>query len=126
MQPYQKDLAAAFSGFVQDAPGAVEKFLQHRGEQLPLIALLNRDASFSEQCLTMPEGLTGDLARMLAPLDNQPFGTERYVSATLLAGAMLVDIDPDAADEFTDAVMQRLKHDLSAAVRDLPAAIKGK
>lgn len=124
--PFQTQLSAAFEGFISDVPNAVEKFVKRRDVFLPLVALLDRDAAYSEQCAKLPEGLQGDLARLMTPFEGQPFSTERYLSYAATVASLLASIDPDAAQSATDSAMARLERDMRSAVRDLkPDAVNG-
>ena len=117
--PYQLQLSTAFGGFISDSPSAIDKFLKQRDAFLPLVALLNRDAAYGEQCAKFPDGLQGDLARLMTPMDGQPFATERYLSYAATVGLLLAALDPDAAVTATDFAMKRLERDMRLAVRDL-------
>jgi hypothetical protein len=119
--PYQKQLSAAFGGFISDAPDAVEIFLKQRGDLLPLVALLNQDIAYADACAALPTGLAGDLAQLMTPMDGQPFATERYVSFAVTVGA-LADADSDEAATALDFAIKRLARDLRRAVRDLQSA----
>lgn len=123
--PFQQELSAAFAGFISDSPTAVEKFLKRRDAFLPLVALLNRDAAYGEQCAKLPEGLKGDLARLMTPLDGQPFAMERYLSYAVTVGSLLAVPDPDAAQTATDFAVKRLARDMRTAVRELKADVGG-
>ena len=117
--PFQQELSAAFAGFISDSPTAVEKFLKRRDAFLPLVALLNRDASYAGQCAKLPEGLKGDLARLMTPIEGQPFSTERYLSYAVTVASLLAVTDADAVQTATDFAMKRLSRDMEFAVRDL-------
>ncbi len=119
LAPYQQRLSGAFGGFVSETPDAVEKYLRERADYLPLIALLNRDAAFAPQCEKMPEGLPGDLARLMTPIDAQPFATERYLGHAVKAWVLLAEADPDASAAAIDHAFKRLQHDLHLTPRDL-------
>ena len=121
LQPYQKQLSTAFGGFIADVPDAVEKFQKQQGLYLPLVALLNQDAAYADQCAALPTGLAGDLAQLLTPMDGQPFRTERYLSFTGIVSAMAPPESDDAALAI-DFAMKRLARDLRRAVQDLQAA----
>jgi hypothetical protein len=121
--PYQQQLQATFAAFINDTSGTVEKFLETRGQYLPVIALLHRDAGYVEVCAQFPDGLAGAAARLMTPMENQPFATERYISYAAAISAMLADVDSDDASTVDDLALARLRRDLGNAVRDLPLSI---
>jgi hypothetical protein len=126
LAPFQQLLAGAFTGFMTEAPDAVEKYLKFRGQFLPLIVLLRQDALMADQCAAMPDGLAGDLARLMTPFDNQPFSTERYLSYAVTVWATVGADDPDAAAPAADAAMKRLQRDVRVTARDLAPAAAAK
>jgi hypothetical protein len=119
LDPYKQLLSTAFAGFITETPDVVEKFIAQRGKYLPLIALLDRDAAVADQCAALPDGLAGDLARLMTPIEGQPFATERYLSYAARVWQLLADDDPDAADLAIDFAMKRLQRDVRVNVPEL-------
>jgi hypothetical protein len=119
LDPYRQLLAAAFADFITETPLAVEKFIAGRDKYLPLITLLKRDSELADQCAALPDGLTGDLARLMTPIEGQPFGTERYLSYVTRVWQILADDDPDAADAVLEQGMARLQREVRVSIPDL-------
>jgi hypothetical protein len=119
LDPYKQLLSAAFAAFITETPDVVEKFIAQRSKYLPLIALLDRDAAMADQCAALPDGLAGDLARLMTPIEGQSFATERYLSYTARVWQLLADDDPEAADLAIDFAMKRLQRDIRVNVAEL-------
>jgi hypothetical protein len=122
LAPYQKLLSSAFGGFITETPDAVERYLRLRGHFLPLIALLRQDSMLTDQCAALPDGVSADCARLMTPIDNQPFATERYLSYAVSVWVMLADDDPDAGATALDFAMKRLERDVK--MKDLVPSTK--
>lgn len=119
--PYQQLVSGAFSGFVSDTPDALEKFLRQRKEYAPVMTFVSRDAHYADACAALPEGLQATLARLMTPMHDQAFETERYVSFAVSAWAMLNDGDPDGAQAAVDAAAKRLQREQRRPAAPPPA-----
>src|SRR5258706_2603142 len=67
MSPYRQLVTEGFSAFMTDQPEGVATFLRLREHYAPLLTLVVNDARYAGVCAAMPEGLRGDLARLMTP-----------------------------------------------------------
>jgi hypothetical protein len=115
--PYKEALAAAFTAFASDSPEAVERWHKAHGRYAPLVALINRDAAYAEQCERMPIGFAGDVARLATKMDGAPFGTERFATYAVSAWAAFESAgDETAADRTAVALARRLAKELDLEI----------
>lgn len=75
--PYRTATAAAFEGFATGPPAVMEQWAAARARYEPLLALLARIARYDGACGELPTKLPGAIARLLTPLADQTFATER-------------------------------------------------
>jgi hypothetical protein len=113
LAPYQEATAGAFDGFADDNITPVTRWPDARKRYGPLIALAREAGQYADACATFPAGLPGDLARLLTPLDNQPFALERGTSLSITIWQRYADTtDPKAADALFEAMLLKLRKDL--------------
>jgi hypothetical protein len=121
LDPYKQAMSAAFAGFATDQLEAVEQWNKMRGRYQPLIALINRDAAYAEQCERMPIGFAADVARLATAMEGGPFGTERFAGYAVGVWAALERSGEEAAaDRVAVVLARRLAKDLgiSTTVED--------
>jgi hypothetical protein len=121
IDPYRESLSAAFGGFASDVSEPVEQWGRMRGRYQPLVALINRDAVYAEQCEKMPIGFVADIARLATPMEGGGFGTERFTSYAVGTWAALERGGEDAAaDRLAVILARRLARDLglTASIED--------
>jgi hypothetical protein len=111
MAPYRTLLSGAFAGFVKDDAAAVEEFVLGRRRLQPILEFLNRDGFYSEYCGRLPEGLPGDVARLMTPMTKEPFELERFVSYAMSVSAALDSTDPSASDAAKQAAIDRISQE---------------
>jgi hypothetical protein len=119
IKPLQQAMLSGFSGFMSDTPGAIESFMQVRTQYLPVLAFFAREAQYAEVCATMPEGVAGNLARLITPFDAQPFPTERYVSYAVAVSSVVATADPDGSQFAIDSALKRLRGEMRFSTKDL-------
>jgi hypothetical protein len=113
LTPYKEAMAGAFAGYVNDNLDAVDKWGHLRGRYTPLITLILRDAGYAEQCEAMPIGFPAEVARLAAPFDGAPFGTERYASYAIgVWSASERGGDVETADRISIDLAKHLARDL--------------
>ncbi|MDB5357043.1 MAG: hypothetical protein JWN24_3496 [Phycisphaerales bacterium] len=113
LAPYQEATASAFDGFADDNITPVTRWPDARKRHAPLIALAKEAGQYAEQCVAFPSGLPGDLARLLTPLDNQPFALERGVSLSIAVWQRYAaSDDPKSADAQFEVMLAKLRKDL--------------
>jgi hypothetical protein len=113
LAPYKESTSAAFATFGSDQGEPVERWKKMHTRYLPLVALINRDAAYADQCEKMPIGFAADVARLATPMESAPFATERFAScATSACAALERSDDPIAADRAAVILAKRLAQDL--------------
>ena len=119
-------MAAAFIGFASDAVDPVERWGKVQGRYAPLVALLNRNAGYAEQCETMPIGFGGEIARLATRMEGAPFGNERFASfAVGMWAAFEWAGDETAADRTAIVLARRLSRDSGpASLEEVPVLRK--
>jgi len=122
--PYQTLLLAGYSGFASATRGPMDDFSKQSGRYAGLMKLVILDSSFATACSTLPGGLQGDLARLVSPMDGQPFALERYVSYAV--PIMQATKEPEVADFIAAVIAKRLhERGISGRLDDLPPVAHG-
>ena len=107
--PYREATAAAFDGFVSDNSTPMSRWPVVRKPYSPILAFVVRDAAYSDACTKLPTGVFGDLAKLLTPMSNQPFASERYASCTINAWLYYSDAaQSQSAQAMFDGLVARL------------------
>lgn len=107
--PYREATAAAFEGFVTDNSTPISRWPDVRKSDAPILAFVIHDAAYADACAKLPTGVFGDLAKLLTPMNNQPFATERYASATISAWSYYTDAaETQSAQAMFDALTAKL------------------
>ncbi len=113
VQPYKDATAQAFVGYASDNLDKVDYWGKAHTRYHPLIALLLRDVAYAEACEKLPIGLAADVSRLATNLENAPFATERFASATVgVLAALERTGDVEAADKVAVTLAKRLTRDL--------------
>jgi hypothetical protein len=113
---YREATAAAIASFVDGDTGAIDLWRPVRRRNEPLLALVRELGTHGRRCRELPAGWPGELARLLTPLDHQPFAAQRH--ASLLLGALEAAIaEGNAAEEslVCDLLDAQLRRDLAIA-----------
>jgi hypothetical protein len=79
LRPYPDAVADAFSAYVADSAAGLDLWAQNHQRYQGLVAMINRDSAYRQQCSSLPTGNAASAAQMLTPIEGQPFGVERYV-----------------------------------------------
>jgi hypothetical protein len=110
--PYRDATASAFDGFADDNATPLFRWPDQHKRYLPILLLAREAGSYADQCADMPAGLPGDFARLLTPMEKQPFATERNASlAVILWQASAAANDPKLTDNMFDAMLAGLRKD---------------
>jgi len=78
LSAYPKGMAEAFTGYLGDTAGTLEKWEKIEQRYGALAGLFTRLNLYRDQCLRLPAGVVGLAAALATPLDGEPFATERY------------------------------------------------
>jgi hypothetical protein len=109
LAPYRSTTAAAFEGFARGGAAPYQQWDTMRKRYEPVLALLARVGAKADACGALPPGRTGALAKLVTPLDGQPFATERAARFSLDAWQRFRKLeDTDNADAVMDALSARL------------------
>lgn len=107
--PYRDATAAAFDGFADDNSTPISRWPDVQARFLPILELTKQVGLYADQCKDFPTGFVGDLAKLLTPMDNQPFGAERYASLAVAVWQRAAESpDPKVPDAVFDAMLTRL------------------
>lgn len=79
LAPYRAATVSAFEGFASGPPAVVEQWTSERARYEPLLLMLARTARYGDACGELPNKLPGAVAKLLTPLADQTFATERAV-----------------------------------------------
>jgi hypothetical protein len=116
VSPYRDATASAFDGFADDNATPLFRWPDLHKRYLPILLLAKESGSYGDQCAALPSGLPGDFARLLTPMDNQPFATERSASlSVMLWQASAATIDPKLPDLMFDAMLGKLSKSFGLA-----------
>ena len=111
--PYRDGTGAAFEGFAEDNATPLFRWPDLHKRFLPILMLVKEAGLYADQCIDFPTGLPGDFARLLTPMDNQPFDTERFASlAVTIWQASAAAGDPAITDSVFDAMLAKLRKEL--------------
>lgn len=83
LQPYRDATADAIEAITRNERQALEVWQPARARIRPLLVLIGQVGSHIPACNHLPTGWTGEIAKLLTPMDNQPFEAERYASLVL-------------------------------------------
>jgi hypothetical protein len=89
--PYRDAMLAGFEGFTSEgddhdaAARSLERWTRVQRRFEPLAGYVKRVAAYADQCASLPgvDGLATEAARLMTPLDKQPFATERFASLAI-------------------------------------------
>lgn len=112
-QPYREATTAAFEGFADDNLTPMYQWPQVSARLEPVITLIRVVSGYDDACASLPRGLPGEFAKLLTPLDAQPFQVERDASLSIALwerGAQAADTA--SADANFDRLRTNLFHDL--------------
>ncbi len=119
VSPYRDATAAAFAGFADDDPTPLGRWHEVQSRFAPILLLVREVGSYSQQCADLPGGLPGEFAKLMTPMDKQPFGIERYASLAVGTWQRAAEAtDARTADGIFDAMLTRLRRDLRVSERD--------
>ncbi|HET6251392.1 MAG TPA: hypothetical protein VFE47_27150 [Tepidisphaeraceae bacterium] len=111
--PYREGTAAAFDGFADDNATPLFRWPDLYKRFLPILVLTKQAGLYADQCTEFPTGLPGDFARLLTPMENQPFATERFASLAVTVWQASATLgDPKITDAVFDAMLARLRKEL--------------
>jgi hypothetical protein len=105
--PYKETMAAAFTGFASDLVDPVERWHKVHPRYAPLIALINHDAAYAEQCEKMPIGFAGDIARLATKMENAPFLNDRFAAYAIAMWATFETTGDELAADRTAMILAR-------------------
>jgi hypothetical protein len=109
LAPYRAATAAAFEGFARGGAAPYQQWDTLRKRYEPVLALLARVGGRADACGALPPGRTGARAKLVTPLDGQPFATERAARFSLDAWQHFRKTeDADGADAVLDTLAKRL------------------
>jgi hypothetical protein len=110
---YREATSRAFDAFVGSEPSAITQWTPIHARIQPLLVMIKNDGMYIEQCKTFPTGWAGDVARLLTPMDQQPFGRERYASVMLAAWGQSME-NPESSDAaaILNTLTERLTREL--------------
>jgi hypothetical protein len=109
LAPYRAATAAAIAGFNADDPAPVAAWSTMEQSYGPLTKLLSRDAIYVRPCESLPDGIPGGAARLLTPLDHQPFEAERTLAAIVPVWSRCLQTgDQESADAVAYDLAKRL------------------
>lgn len=114
LAPYRKATGAAVESFAGGDAGAIDLWRPLRRRAEPLLVLARELGTYEEQCNDFPAGWTGEVARLLTPMDRQPFAAERHASLLLAAWEQASTDKDDAAgaSDVIDSLGAELRKDL--------------
>lgn len=81
--PYRDALSSLFEAYSTDATPPVTFKLVH-DRYAPVMKLITRQLPYADPCTGLPAGLAGHLGRLMTPLDQDAFATERYASYAVM------------------------------------------
>ncbi|MDB5329123.1 MAG: hypothetical protein JWP03_274 [Phycisphaerales bacterium] len=113
LAPYEEATAGAFDGLADDNITPVSRWPEARKRYAPLIALAKEVGQYATPCAAFPSGLPGDLARLLTPINNQPFALERNASLAVGIWQRYSETaDQRSADALFESMLAKLRKDL--------------
>lgn len=110
--PYRDATASAFDGFADENSTPVGRWSDVRTRFMPILILVKEVGLYGDACNAFPTGMAGQFARLLTPMDGQPFAVERYASMSVDLWQHVYPSDPKAGDAIFDAMLARLATDL--------------
>jgi hypothetical protein len=111
--PFRDATVAAFEGFSIDNATPVYRWPDVYKRFSPILALVKEVGQYADQLRALPGGLPGEFSKLLTPMENQPFATERYASFAIGVWQRAAEAtDAKSADGLFDAMLVRLRKDL--------------
>ncbi|HZK79823.1 MAG TPA: hypothetical protein VFC46_02125, partial [Humisphaera sp.] len=116
ISPYRDATAAAFDGFAEENLTPVSRWPAIQKRFAPLLLLVKELGQYADQCKNLPSGQLGELAKLLTPMDKQPFAVERYASLAIGVWQRAAEgTDTKISDGLFDAMLAHLRKDLKMA-----------
>ncbi|HWE04233.1 MAG TPA: hypothetical protein VG326_17640 [Tepidisphaeraceae bacterium] len=113
--PYRDATAAAFDGFAEENLTPISRWPAIQKRFAPLLSLVKELGQYADQCKDLPVGQLGEFAKLLTPMDRQPFATERYASLAISVWQRAAEgTDTKVADGLFDAMLLQLRKDLKS------------
>ncbi len=108
---YRTEMSAAFAQLITNETGdALDHWKIASNGYAPLLGLLQRVSGYATACNELPEGPAANGYRLMTPIDNQPFGAERYTSFSMgLWSRSAIAGDQEAADAAFLNMVQHLR-----------------
>ncbi|QOV91368.1 hypothetical protein [Humisphaera borealis] len=102
--PYRESLGSLFEAYSTDAtPPVTFKPLHERYS--PFMRFVIHQLPYGDPCSGLPTSLAGHIGRLMTPMDNQPFATERYASFAIKLWKRHRDAGDAAAAEVVAAAL---------------------
>ncbi|HEX5244213.1 MAG TPA: hypothetical protein VFW23_13195, partial [Tepidisphaeraceae bacterium] len=109
LQPYQDATIAAFTAFTNDDTAPMTAWPAIHDEYVPLIHEAAQAAQNAQACSKLPTGYFADCAKLMTPMNDQPFAVEREMSFALLLWSQGAEAtDPTPAQAMIDWISKRL------------------
>jgi hypothetical protein len=109
LAPVRDAMAGAVAGFVNDDDAAIRQWPGIRDQYAPVMKLVASAGSYADQCNALPGDLPGEMAKLATPMDEQPFGDERFASLCMglwTAYQQAQVPDAGAADAMVQALLK--------------------
>lgn len=84
LKPLESDLLDALTAVSTDDWTNADRLARSLTKYRPLLRVLQSTAARADDCPPRPDGLRGDAAVLLTPMDNQPYTAQRMVSMAAL------------------------------------------
>ena len=78
LEPYRVSMASVIGVFAADAAVITESWPTVQARYAPLVKLVVHVSGSADDCAGFPEGLAGHAARLMTPLESQPYAPERF------------------------------------------------
>jgi hypothetical protein len=85
LHDYREATATVIENMAQGDFTDVDRWPPAHNRIAPVLALAKSAGGYIEQCRQLPTGWAGEVAKLLTPMDRQPFAAERYASLMLAA-----------------------------------------
>lgn len=111
LEPYRLATVLAVGSLGTDNGDGLDQWLKTHQRYAPLSTLYRRAAEQTAACANLPAGLAGVAAKLRTPLDQQPFGPERYASFVINQWKTWSALESPEADALVQPLCKRLAKD---------------